>query len=305
MNEGGDPPAGQALKEHVEWFLDHLRSERVASPHTVSAYAKDLDAACERFAGYGLKAWEDLEPSQLLAYQASLGPPLAQTSAQRKQSSLRSFLKFLRRNGVTLRTDLPEAGRFRKHRHLPKALSLEQLNALLSAPKLSRSSGMRDRVLMELIYGAGLRISEAVELDFSGLDLEAGAVRVLGKRGKTRMVPLPVHTCEWIQRYLREARPSLVKGGSDKVILSDRGLMLVRQTAYRILNKYRVLAGIPEGVSPHTLRHTYAVHLLSRGADLRVVQELLGHESITTTQVYTELDLSEVRRRYNQAHPRG
>jgi integrase/recombinase XerD len=298
-------PSVPPLSEYVDWFLDHLRTERQCSPHTVGAYAKDLAVACERLAGYGVGAWEDLEPSHLLSYQSSMGPPLAQSSARRKQSSLRSFLKFLRRNGVPLRTDLPETSGFRRPRHLPKALSREQLEVLLDAPDLRTPQGLRDRALMELIYGAGLRISEAVDIDLSCLDRKGMAVRVTGKRGKTRVVPLPVQTLRWLQRYLLEGRAALVSGGSDRVILSDHGGALLRQTAYKTLDRYRVLAGIPGNVGPHVLRHTYAVHLLKGGADLRAVQELLGHESIATTQVYTELDLTEVRLRYERAHPRS
>ena len=168
----GSGSASNPLGEYVEWFLDHLRSERAASPHTVSAYAKDLSLASERLQGDGLGQWEEIEPGHLLAYQASLGPPLAQSSARRKLSALRTFLKFLRRNGVALRTDLPDTGGFRTAKRLPKALGYEQLQALLEAPDLSTASGLRDRVLMELIYGAGLRISEALDLEFSGLDIE-------------------------------------------------------------------------------------------------------------------------------------
>jgi integrase/recombinase XerD len=157
---------------------------------------------------------------------------------------------------------------------------------------------------MELVYGAGLRISEAVELEFDSLDLEERAVRVTGKRGKTRRVPLPAETANWMRKYLQEGRPKLVKGASGRIFLSDTGRVLLRQTAYKLLERYARRADLPIGVSPHTLRHTYAVHLLKGGADLRAVQELLGHESIATTQVYTELDLEEVRQKYRAAHPR-
>lgn len=158
---------------------------------------------------------------------------------------------------------------------------------------------------MELIYGGGLRISEAVALTRADLDLDLATVRVLGKRGKVRVVPLPQATVGWLERYLREARPALTKAPSPLVLLSDTGKPLARQRAYTVLSRYAEGAGIVTSVGPHTLRHTYAVHLVQGGADLRAVQELLGHASISTTQVYTALDMEEVRQRYDQAHPRA
>jgi len=294
----------QELFEPIEWYLDYLLAERGASPHTGAAYRTDLMAAAERLASYGLKRWEDLTPKDLLKYEASLGPPLAQTTAQRKLSALRSFLKFLRKNGSEVSVDLPATGGFKKKKVLPKALTKERLEVLLNAPKISTAQGLRDRVLMELIYGAGLRVTEAVELPLATLDLEEATLRITGKRGKTRLVPLPAGTVEWLRTYLRDGRPSFTKKPIPYVLVSDRGKKLLRQTAYDILEKHQKAAGLSEDISPHTLRHTYAVHMLQGGADLRVVQELLGHESVATTQVYTQMDLSEVRRRYERAHPR-
>jgi integrase/recombinase XerD len=157
---------------------------------------------------------------------------------------------------------------------------------------------------MELIYGAGLRITETVTLTMAEIDLTESAARLTGKRGKTRWVPLPSLTKEWVIRYVEYARPKLVKRPTALLFVSDTGRPLLRQTAYKILEKYAVAAGIEQDVSPHTLRHTYAVHLLKGGADLRAVQELLGHESIATTQIYTHLDLTEVQKKYQAAHPR-
>ncbi len=292
------------LESDVEWFLDHLRVERGASEHTIIAYHNDLRLAIEFFTKLELEAWADLAQPQLFLYETSLGPPIARSTAQRRLSSLRSFLKFLKRNDAGPKADLPSTGGFKKAKALPKALSIAQLEALLAVPDLTKPAGLRDRALMELIYGAGLRVSEAVELERAELDLEEQAVRVTGKRGKTRRVPLPTTTIDWLRRYLDEARPQLVKRASSRVLISDHGRGLLRQRAYAILENYSVLAGLPQGVSPHTLRHTYAVHLLKGGADLRVVQELLGHESVATTQVYTQLDLDEVRKKYAAAHPR-
>jgi integrase/recombinase XerD len=192
----------------------------------------------------------------------------------------------------------------RKAKRLPKALPVAEMQALLNAPDISKPGGLRDRALMELVYGAGLRISEAISLRLDELDLDSAAIRVTGKRGKTRLVPLPSLTIPWLERYLAEARPQLVKKPVAQVFVADKGKALARQVAYNRLVRYARLAGIEKTVSPHTLRHSYAVHLLQGGADLRAVQELLGHASISTTQVYTQLDLEEVQKRYRSAHPR-
>jgi integrase/recombinase XerD len=292
------------MQESVEWFLDHLKVERAASPHTLEAYARDLELVLHFFCARGLREWSKVSNEDLLAFGSSLGQKIARSTAQRRMSSLRSFLKFLKRNSQGPESDLPDTGGFKKPKALPKALPLDQMSKLLQIPDIEKPEGLRDRALLELIYGAGLRVSEAVELERAALNLEDRSVRVTGKRGKTRVVPLPAQTQRWLELYLRDGRPALAKRPSSRVFLSDTGRNLLRQTAYDRLERYRSLAGLPEGTSPHTLRHTYAVHLLRGGADLRVVQELLGHESIATTQVYTQLDVEEVRQKYLRAHPR-
>lgn len=213
-------------------------------------------------------------------------------------------MRFLKRRGRGGDAELPSTGGFRKARLLPKALNEQHLNALLDSPDVATPSGLRDRALLELVYGAGLRISEAVGLRLDELSLDTAALVVTGKRGKTRWAPLPTETTAWIERYLSDARPRLVRRPMPELIVSDRGKALLRQTAYAICRRHARAAGIGDDVGPHTLRHSFAVHLLRGGADLRAVQELLGHESIATTQVYTGLDVDEVVRKYRQAHPR-
>jgi len=294
----------RGFDEPVEWFLDTLRVERGASEHTLAAYQNDLARASEFFSGLGLHAWSDIKADDLFRYQASLGSPLAVSTQMRRLSSLRSLLKFLKQKGEGPSADLPSLAGARKPKTLPKALELVELARLLNAPDPATSIGLRDRALMEAIYGAGLRIAEAVSLRVDELNLDQAAIRVTGKRAKTRWVPLPRLTVEWIDRYLKESRPKLAKANIATVFVGARGNPLSRQSAFNIMRSHSIAAGLGAKVSPHTLRHTYAVHLLKGGADLRAVQELLGHASINTTQVYTHLDLEQVKRIYDRSHPR-
>lgn len=294
----------EALEESIAWFLDHLRMEKGASKHTVMAYENDLKGALVFLTAHGLRDWNGLNPELVSKYQSTLGPPLAVATAQRRMSSLRSFLKFLKVNHAGYEGELPSTGGYRKPKRLPKALPIQVLENLLAVPDLSKPAGLRDRAILELIYGAGLRISEAVELTMECYDRENKALRVTGKRGKTRWIPLPNVTAEWLEKYLSSARHMLIRKPTGLVFIADRGKPLMRQAVYIKLAKFAKLAGIPDHIGPHTLRHTYAVHLLKGGADLRSVQELLGHESIVTTQVYTQLDTEELRRKYGIAHPR-
>ena len=293
-----------ALGESVEWFLDHMRMNKGASEHTIHAYQNDLAEAQIFLSSIGLNFWADLTPLMTLRFQTAMGGKVAVTTAQRRMSALRSLLKFLKRHGEGPDMDPPSVGGYKKPKRLPKALSIQALEAILNSPDVETASGMRDRVLMELIYGTGLRVSEAVNLTMQELNLEEGALRVTGKREKTRWIPIPQLTGHWIKTYIQNARPKLLKAPMAEVIVTNRGNKMLRQSAATIIEDHARRAGIDKSVSPHTLRHTYAVHLLKGGADLRVVQELLGHESISTTQVYTQLDLDEVQRNYQKAHPR-
>lgn len=281
-----------------------MAMQRGASAHTIAAYRRDLAQAAGFFAGTGLTQWNELDSAQTDAYGSTLGPPMAPSTAQRRLSALRSLLKFLKKRGGGPKGELPSTGGFKKRKAIPKALPLATLEALLAAPDVATPLGLRDRALLEVIYGAGLRISEAVELRLSQYDRENSALRITGKREKVRWAPLPGQTRAWLDRYLESARGALVKSPTDRVFVSARGLALRRTTVGLKLAEYARLAGIHESISPHTLRHTYAVHLLRGGADLRAVQELLGHESVATTQVYTQLDNEEIRSRYGAAHPR-
>ena len=288
----------------LEDFLDNLSANRGGSDHTVSAYRSDLLQAVEYFESKDFTKWLDLTDSVIFGYQATLGPPMATSTARRKMSSLRSLIKFLQRSRQGKIGNLPETGGYRRERALPKALSEVELTKLLESMDCTTPQGLRDRALFELIYGAGLRITEAISLRTEQIDREREAIVVTGKRGKTRWIPLPEQTLVWINLYLAESRPLLSKRTSPYIIVSNRGNQMNRSVAFLNLEKYQKLAGIGADVTPHILRHSYAVHLLRGGADLRAVQELLGHESIGTTQVYTQLELEQVISAHQKAHPR-
>ena len=290
-----DLEAQDRFAADIDWFLDHLLTERGASEHTIAAYSRDLRQAAAFFHKVGLSDWSALDQEFLSRFHALLGPPMAAATAQRKLSALRSFLKFLKRRGAGSATDLPSTGGFKKPRRLPKALPLEQLERLLAVPSLDKPSGLRDRALMELIYGAGLRVSEAVNLGTERLSLDTATVLVSGKRGKTRAVPLPSQTIEWLERYLCEARPKLAKRPLGTVLVSDRGRPMCRQVVHHKLARYAAACGIAH-VSPHTLRHSLARRMLKHGAHLSEVQRVLGHSRLSTTGIYltpSEDDLRE------------
>ena len=290
------------LRESVEWFLDYLKIEKGASMHTLEAYSRDLDEVIGAIPT--LSSWSLLGHEDLQRFDVFLAKVPSRRSAQRKASSFRSFLKFLRKNGVIFPVDLPTTGGFRLGKRLPKALDSSSVKAIFAVSEDSKVH-LRNITILEMLYGAGLRVSELLNLDMSQVDLDSSVIRVTGKRNKTRIVPLPNQTNEALRSYLGSVREAFVKSPTGFVFLSVRGRALSRQAVYSLISNIGRVAGVKDAVGPHTLRHTYAVHLLKGGADLRAVQELLGHESVATTQVYTELQNDEVRSRYLKAHPRA
>ena len=304
--------AGLAVE--AERYLDHLTVERGLSEHTLSAYRRDLRRYVAFLTGRQLHEPGAVEEATIRSFVASLsasthGPdeaPYRASSVARTLSAVRSFHRFLLREGVT---DLdPAAGvpQPRLPRSLPRPIPLEDIRRLLEAPDEETSAGMRDRAILELLYGSGLRISELTGLDVDDLDLEEGSVRVLGKGGKEREVPLGSFGRDAVGAYLIRGRPALATDGSrGAVFLNARGGRLSRQSCARILGRYVRLAGIEGRVTLHTLRHSFATHLLEGGADVRVVQELLGHASVATTQIYTLVTARHLREVYDESHPRA
>ncbi|MDE3736306.1 MULTISPECIES: site-specific tyrosine recombinase XerD [Pseudomonas] len=290
----------------IDRFLDALWLEKGLSEHTRSAYRSDL----AHFNGWlderGLaldKAGRDLILDHL-AWRLEQGYKARSTA--RFLSGLRGFYRFLLRENLivedpTLQIDLPQLGR-----PLPKSLSEADVEALLEAPELDDPIGLRDRAMLEVLYACGLRVTELVSLTLEQVNLRQGVLKVFGKGSKERLVPLGEEAIAWLERYQREARPFLLDGKpSDVLFPSLRGEQMTRQTFWHRIKHQAQVAGISKSLSPHTLRHAFATHLLNHGADLRVVQMLLGHSDLSTTQIYTHIAQARLQELHARHHPRG
>jgi integrase/recombinase XerD len=291
----------------LERFRDFLALEQGASPRTHEAYAHDLD----RFVGYaasrGARTPVEVQARALREYVYHLKDVgLAPASIRRNVSAVRSYYRFLLGEGHVVRDPSERLETPKRWRSLPDVLTVDEVARLLAAPSLDEPLAFRDRALLELAYGAGLRVSEWISLGMRDVLLEDGLVRVFGKGSKERLVPIGRTAIGAVAVYLRELRPRLESGkGRGVLLLNARGAPLTRMGAWKILRKYVELAGIAKRVSPHTLRHSFATHLLEGGADLRAVQEMLGHADIATTQIYTHIDREYLRTVHRQYHPRG
>jgi len=295
-------------------YLDHLTVERGLSEHTLAAYRRDL-ARYERFlAARDVTQPDQVDESIVRSFLASISAstygederPYRATTVARTLSSVRSFHRFLLREGVADRDPAVGVAQPKLPRSLPHPLTLDEVQRLLAAPDPSTPSGQRDRAILELLYGSGLRVSELTGLDVDDLDLEGGSVRVLGKGGKEREVPVGRYGREAVEVYLMGSRPAFATGRDrGALFLNRRGGRLSRQSCDRMVRAAARAAGIDRHVSLHTLRHSFATHLLEGGADVRVVQELLGHASVATTQIYTLVTREHLREVYYTSHPRA
>ncbi|NCC24610.1 MAG: tyrosine recombinase XerC [Deltaproteobacteria bacterium] len=295
--------------EAIFLFLSHLEVQKGCSPRTVEAYDRDL----AQFEAYCLergKSWQgpgEISGAMMLGYAGELHRRgMAKSSVARKLSALRSFFRFCRKmrlfEGPDPMADLPNP---KQAKPQPKVLNADQAMALMEAGLPPDPKGLRDLALAELLYGSGLRISEALGLDLTDLDLGQNAVRVTGKGNKDRVVPLTDASSKRIERYLEQREAFGPEATSMALFVGVRGGRLQRREANRIMARLSALIGLPQGVSPHMLRHSFATHLLQSGADMRSVQELLGHSRLSTTQRYTHLTLDGMVRTYDRAHPRA
>jgi integrase/recombinase XerD len=301
------------LPRPVEDYLDHLTVERGLAANTLASYRRDLRRYTTFLAARGVEVVDATEPD-VTAFLRSLREggadqvPLGASSAARTVVAVRGLHRFLLREGVGAQDPARDVRPPAPPRRLPKALSVDEVERLLAAAAVGEGPlPVRDRALLELLYGTGARISEAVGLDRDDLDLSSGAVRLRGKGGKERVVPVGSYASQAVEAYLVRARPALVAGGpgAPALLLNSRGGRLSRQSAWTVLRSAAARAGVRGGVSPHTLRHSFATHLIDGGADVRVVQELLGHASVTTTQIYTLVTVDRLREVYAASHPRA
>jgi integrase/recombinase XerD len=306
-----------ALQQAQQTYLDHLAVERGLAANTLSSYRRDLRRYLGHLAGRDIDAPDEVGEADVSAFLVALRegdedhPPLAANSAARAVVAVRGFHRFLLREGLVTVDAARGVRPPSPPKRLPKAISVQEVEALLAAAGADETPrALRDRALLELLYGSGARISEAVGLDVDDLDVDpagSGTVRLLGKGSKERVVPVGSYAREAASAYLVRGRPALAASGSGSpaLFLNARGGRLSRQSAWTVLRAAAERAGLRRAISPHTLRHSFATHLLDGGADVRVVQELLGHASVTTTQVYTLVTVDRLREVYATSHPRA
>ena len=301
------------MREEINSFLNYLTVEKGFSGNTVEAYRNDL----QQMASFAeeeankqslMPSWANFSRQGMLSYMLNLKERnYASTTIARKVAAARSFFGFLKAEGIikadpTENMSSPSVGK-----SLPKPISISQVRSLLDQPtKRNTLEARRDKTMLELLYASGMRISELVSLNLGDVDTEGGYVRCFGKGHKERMVPIYEQAARLVKEYSEETRPKLARKKDEVALfLNPRGERLTRQGFWQKLKEYAKAAGLDTQISPHTLRHSFATHMLSGGADLRVVQELLGHANIATTQVYTHLTSEHVRRTYEKSHPRA
>lgn len=292
---------------HLDRFVDALWLEDGLSANTLAAYRRDLSALAAWLHAEAGRALAQASEADVQAYMAQRHAESKPSSVGRRLSVFRRFYRWAVREGLchqdpTLRVDAP-----RQRMRLPGTLTEQQVERLLAAPDVLDKLGLRDRAMLELLYASGLRVSELVTLRTVQLGLNEGVLRVTGKGSKERLVPFGQEAGTWLQRYLDEARSQILGAErvSEALFVTSQGHGMSRQMFWKLIRKYALVAGIHQHLSPHTLRHAFATHLLNHGADLRVVQMLLGHADISTTQVYTHVARERLRQLHAQHHPRG
>lgn len=290
----------------LDSFIDHLWLEDGLSKNTLDSYRLDLQQFADWLQKKNRKDLLQAEQADIQQYLAVRFPKSKPRSISRLIASLRRFYRYaLRENQVsvdpTLQIDSPKLPR-----SLPKSLTEDEVEALLEAPNINEALGLRDRAMLELLYACGLRVSELVGLKVTEVSLNEGVIRVTGKGSKTRLVPMGQEAVEWVARYLRDARPEILqKRLSDSLFVTQRGEAMTRHAFWHLIKRHALFAGIKKHLSPHALRHAFATHLLNHGADLRVVQMLLGHADISTTQIYTHVARERLKQLHAIHHPRG
>ena len=304
LNKKPRIPAPVQIPENAQFlhgYRDYLIAQTV-SPHTRNAYLSDL-IQCSSYLTKALPEWDHDDVSDVLIELTK--QQKSPRSIARCLSALRSFYKFLREQ--KLRNDNPVAAHKtpKLGRALPKDLSEADVEALINAPDINTALGLRDRAMLEVLYACGLRVTELLNLRLELINLKQGYLRIVGKGNKERLVPMGQVACEWIEKYLNEARPQLYKTATDYLFLTQHGGIMSRQNFWYAIKRYALQAVVQAELSPHTLRHAFATHLLNHGADLRVVQMLLGHSDLSTTQIYTHVAQVRMQQLHASHHPRA
>jgi integrase/recombinase XerD len=292
---------------YLDMYLNHLRVERGLAVNTVEAYGRDVRRYLDHLLSKGLDGPEKAGRSTVMGFLLELSQNgLATRSRARVLSAVKGFHAFLSREGLTEKNPAGDVESPQIGRYLPHVLSEAEVEALLSAPDVKTTIGLRDRAMIELLYATGLRVSELTNVQMGHLNLEAGYLRTMGKGSKERLAPMGDESINWIKRYRDEVRPELLKAkASPYLFLNTRGGRLSRQYFWKSIGRYARQAGIRKDIGPHTLRHSFATHLLAHGADLRSVQTMLGHADISTTEIYTHVTRERLKKIHTKYHPRG
>jgi integrase/recombinase XerD len=301
------------MKEDIESFLNYLTVEKGFSGNTIEAYRNDLSqllnfAKDEMTKQNLVPSWDNFSRQHMLSYMLNLKErKYAVTTVARKIAAAKSFFNFMVSEGKLKEDPVENISSPKVGKPLPDALSISQVRKLIEQPaKMNTPDARRDRAMLELLYASGMRVSELVSLNLGDVDVNDCFVRCFGKGSKERMVPIYPQAAKVVDEYIKEVRPLWAHRNTEKALfLNQRGERLTRQGLWQILKNYAREAGLDKQVTPHTLRHSFATHMLSGGADLRAVQELLGHANISTTQIYTHLTSEHVRKTYEKAHPRA
>jgi integrase/recombinase XerD len=294
---------------HITAFIEYLEFEKGLSLNTRAAYRRDLSKfmAFVREKMANNKGPEEITKQDIVAFLAwQVNSGAEHSTIARSLSSIKTFYKYLVFDGLVAANPAGDLETPKIRRKLPRVLSVDEVDRLMEAPKVTLPLGIRDRAMLELMYGTGVRVSELLSLQLDDINFTAGFLRCLGKGRKERIIPVNQTASDWVQRYLARSRNLLSKSSQERALfLNARGKRMSRQGFFKILNAYAKAAEIDKEVTPHTLRHSFATHLLENGADLRAVQEMLGHSDISTTQIYTHLTRSRLREVYQQYHPRA
>ncbi len=294
------------MLEKVASFCDYLNNERKLSANTLDSYSRDLRRFHEYLLENKIDSFIEVSDNTVLTYQLhlqNLGRSTATVS--RNLATLRTFFGYLLDEGLITKNPTRKLVSPKAERKMPKVLTLEEIDRLLDQPDTESETGKRDRAMLELLYASGIRVTEMVSLDLDDVNIDIGYIRCKNERTKDRIIPIGKMAKDAVSSYMGASRDKLVKSGIDALFVNYYGKRLTRQGFWKIVKRYTQMAGIDKPITPHTLRHSFATHLIQNGADLKAVQEMLGHSDISTTQMYIELSRTRIQEVYNKAHPRA